>query len=765
MEPENIRKLFIVAGRVQGVGFRPFIWKLATACGLVGSICNTSAGVRIEVQGGKAMLDEFERHMREELPPLALVTSISGGILPPKSGETSFVILHSTSQGSGTVLVGPDVAICDDCLADIRDPGNSRFGYAFANCTNCGPRYSITGRIPYDRACTSMSCFEMCDSCAAEYTDPGNRRFHAQPIACEKCGPGLWLVEREDLFSANTRKKNDSEAIARLCKALLAGKIAALRGLGGFQLACDARNETAVAELRRRKHRPHKALAVMVADVAGARQFCQVNSREEAWLEGRQKPIVLCRNRADPVSPLSGLIAPDTDSTGIMLPYTPMHALLLDWLANNGMSNPAIVLTSANPSGEPICLGNREALERLADLADVWLLHDRDILCRVDDSVLSLQGGKEIFLRRARGFVPEPVPLAGTGPVVLGTGAQLKATFCLTRADQAFLSQHIGDLDSPACMDFYEETLGHMQRLLEVEPEAIVHDLHPDFMTTSFASAMAQQKGIPQIALQHHVAHAMACLAENGIYEPALALCLDGSGLGDDGVVWGGELLLVDPGAPAWQRLGGLEPFRLPGGEAAIREPWRIASGMGHKCGNPAERAVLEMLKANINCPVTTSAGRLFDAVSAKLGLCGAISYEGQAAMRLEKCASQWLASNPMPDISLPALIRRGGLWMLDSQAIFDLCDPERPEYSAALFHFCLARGFVELARQAAAEHGIARVALSGGVMQNRIMSGLLSDLLVAAGLEPVQHRLLPPGDGCISYGQAVWGRQALAKA
>lgn len=764
VQPEGnndiLRAGLTVNGQVQGVGFRPFVWRLASEEGLSGFCQNTSAGVRIEVQGSAGAVARFEQRLTSELPPLARITGLQRESLPSVPAESGFAIRESSGHAGQNVLVSPDVAICADCVADIRSPENPRFRYPFTNCTNCGPRYSITARIPYDRQFTSMACFSLCANCAAEYTDPANRRFHAQPVACSRCGPRLWFVDQNDLAKGETApdSKNTADAIAKTCSALQKGQIIAIRGLGGFQLACDARNPAAVAELRRRKQRPHKALAVMAPDLEVCREICEIGKNEADLLSGQKKPIVLCRHR--PGLRLADWIAPDCDTIGLMLPYTPLHALLLDCLKG---TTPLLVMTSANPRGEPICLGNREALARLKNLADAWLLHDRDILCRVDDSVVAVPDGAPVFLRRARGYVPEPVALASAGPCCMGAGAELKTTFCLARGTQAFTSQHIGDMESPASLEFYEQTLSHLENLLEVRPELIVHDLHPDFLSTRLAKTLAAELAVPAIPLQHHAAHAASCLAENMIHSPALALCLDGSGLGSDGTVWGGELLLMDLSKPEWQRLGHLSPFPLPGGEAAIRSPWRISAGLQWQNGScPASaRPVVEMLERGLNSPLTTSCGRLFDAVSAQLGICREITYEGQAAIRLEKVATAWLEQHSASSLPVWDDIFEPELMQISSNRIFArIMGANEPGFAAAAFHCNLAAGLARMTLAAAERLGIRKIALTGGACQNRLLTGLLTRHLTEYGMEPLVQRLLPPGDGGLSFGQAVWGRQ-----
>ena len=525
---QHKRTALLAAGQVQGVGFRPFIYRLAVEGGLSGSVGNTSDGVRIEVQGPPEQVDAFAVRLRRELPPLARLTRLEITELPPVDGETEFVIVASHGHAGHSVLVSPDVGICEDCLRDMHTPGNPRFGYAFTNCTNCGPRYTITRSIPYDRATTSMACFPFCPRCEAEYRDPLDRRFHAQPVACPQCGPRLWLVDNPLLPPGGTLPPDSApanwpgpetlpseasmrDAVARAAALLREGHLLALKGLGGFQLACDARSARSVALLRLRKRRPHKPLALMVPDLATARELCDLAPEHEALLLCPEKPIVLCPARKGCLPPA---IAPDTAGIGLMLPYTPLHAVLFDELvrltATAGEPAPVLVMTSANASGEPICLGNREALRRLAHLADAWLLHDRDILVRVDDSVagvrpLPADGEKPaaapFFYRRARGYVPRPVMLPeawGTDlPCVLGAGGELKATLCLTRGNEAFVSQHVGDLENAPTFGFYEEVARHLQDLLEVRPAAVVCDLHPDFLSTRHATELARREGLP----------------------------------------------------------------------------------------------------------------------------------------------------------------------------------------------------------------------------------------------------------------------------
>ena len=833
-----VRRAFVASGQVQGVGFRPFVYRLAAEGALCGTVGNTSEGVRMEVQGTPEQVQRFGLRLRNELPPLARLTGVEEHDLPLVEDETAFRIVSSSGQAAHSVLVSPDMGVCADCLADMRDPNNPRHQYAFTNCTNCGPRYTITHSIPYDRAVTSMSCFPLCPQCSAEYADPSDRRFHAQPVACPVCGPHLWFVDAASARMGHTAptQENQQDALEKAVQTLLDGGILALKGLGGFQLACDARNAQSLQELRRRKTRPHKPLALMVGDLTTARALCDLTPEHEALLQSPEKPVVLCPRRcaprpgeaqpsaeADPAAWLPHEVAPDTGKVGIMLAYTPLHAVLFDRLTQHSGQRsglaPVLVMTSANAGGEPICLGNREALNRLVHLADAWLLHDRDILVRVDDSVVTLQPGlppaasnepaqaasllaEPLFYRRARGYVPRPVFLPRAeqkAPCVLGTGAELKATICLTRGAEAFVGQHIGDLENPATLAFYEEVVAHLEKLLEVRPEALVCDAHPNFLSTRYAEARAQREGLPLWRLQHHAAHAAAVLAENSHYGPALALCLDGTGLGDDGTVWGGELLFMELEQAHWRRVGRLSPFALPGGDAAVRQPWRIALALRALCQQAeiplpplhspwlpeqeqAAAAVAEMLQRGINCPATSSCGRLFDAVAAQLGLCLATTYEGQAAIRLEDAASKAPApiraalEGKARDRDVAPLIWPVGiactedLLEMDSAGLFAHVAQAQAQgmdasEAAARFHLSLARALAALAGRAARKLGATAVGLTGGVLQNATLARLLPLVLAEQGLTALTHHELPPGDGGLSLGQAVWGRRMLATA
>lgn len=766
-----IRRRFVVTGQVQGVGFRPFVYRLALEGGLSGSVRNAPEGVVIEVQGAAEKVATFGRDLANKTPPLARIVSLDSREATPVSGESAFRIKISESGTGHNVLISPDVATCPDCLDDMADPANRRFQYPFTNCTNCGPRYTITRSIPYDRATTSMACFPLCPACREEYENPLDRRFHAQPNACPVCGPKVWLASPE----GETLIENDA-AIHAVAQALAQERIAAIKGLGGYHLACDATSDAAVESLRTRKRRPSKPLAVMVPDLETLSRIAEANEAEKALLSGDRRPIVLLRAREG--GPLSRHVSPDTPEVGLMLPYAPLHHVLFRHLreAMGPDRLPALVMTSGNLSAEPIALGNREALARLSQIADVFLPHNRDILIRTDDSVTRIIEGNTQFLRRARGYAPSPVHLASDGPSVVGLGPLLKCTLCVTKGDQAFLSQHIGDLENLETYDFYQEILEHLISVLRVEPEAVVADLHPDYMSSRFA---LEQEKWPVYRLQHHYAHIYAALAENRHEGPALGLALDGTGYGEDGTLWGGECLFVDPATQTHKRLGHFSPMALPGGEAAILNPWRIAKsclyalGMDHPGSRiqpwetdhgQASSLVGQLLEKNLNCPQTTSCGRLFDAVSALLGLRLSIEYEGQAAILLENVQDRLERGAYACELDAT-----GDAMLIDTLGLFRQAAEDVKRGVAAgvvsrRFHAGLIRGLTALALEGASREGVSVVALSGGVMQNRTLAAELPLALEAVGLTPLSHRLVPPNDACISLGQASFGKHIRGK-
>jgi len=802
MSNADIRRRLIVTGQVQGVGFRPFIFRLAEELKLAGTVRNAPEGVVIEIQGLPKLVDQFAKRVEREQPPLSRILRVTVQDIPAELGASGFCICKSSAGAGNDVLISPDTATCPDCEAELFDKSNRRFLYPFINCTNCGPRFTITRSVPYDRPNTSMHCFPLCPDCQREYDNPRDRRFHAQPNACPVCGPKVWLADRSGMVVARR-----DEAMRKLAAILMQGGIAAVKGLGGFHLVCDATNQEAVRELRRRKRRPHKPLAVMVPNLDTVRALAQVTKPEEELLTGRARPIVLCSKVRG--APLAESVAPDVDHVGLMLPYTPLHLVLFQrygrLLSQERQHMPAaLVMTSGNISDEPICLGNREALGRLGEIADIFMFHNRDILIRCDDSVLRvLPGTDEVqFLRRARGFVPQPVFLAESGPSVMGLGPELKCTLTLTKGDQAFVSQHLGDMENIETLGFHHEISEHFQDILEVQPALVVRDQHPNFLTTSVAQEMARKTGVTTAILQHHFAHAHAALAENKHQGPALCLALDGTGFGTSQPnlggstwsIWGGECLLVDTMTLRQERLAHLAEFSLPGGEAAVHEPWRLAQAMLWELdieasgvrGAPAwpwlpeyeqaSRFLPQILRKNLNCPLTSSCGRLFDAVSSMLGLCQRMTYEGQAAIMLERAQDLSIPLREAAVYPCPLMKNTGGERLdadkapreLDTYSLFrellrDLASGVPVPVMARRFHASLIMGLANMAKHFAKIHGIEHVALSGGVMQNMTFAIELPAELASRGLIPLTHKQLPPNDGCVSLGQAAYGQRLLA--
>jgi hydrogenase maturation protein HypF len=750
------RVRFEVHGAVQGVGFRPFVWRLAHALSLSGWVRNDIAGVFIELEGEEEALRAFRRALDEAPPRLARIREILESSTEP-SGESGFRILPSEGAGARTTLVLPDVATCSACLAEILDPKDRRHLYPFANCTDCGPRFTIVTDLPYDRPATTMAAFTLCPECRAEYEDPRDRRFHAQPIACPACGPTVeaWSPDGEVVARRH-------EAIVAAAEALREGKVVAVKGLGGFHLMCDARSEDAVAALRRRKSREEKPLALMVRDVAMGRALADVSPEAEALLGGPEAPIVLVPRRQD--AAVAAGVAPGRPELGLMLPATPLHHLLL---RETGFP---LVATSGNRSEEPIATDEREALTRLAGMADLFLVHDRPIARHVDDSVARLVAGAPRLLRRARGWAPLPVAVRADLPVILGVGAHMKTAVALSIGRQVFVSQHIGDLETPEALEAFARVIADFERLYGVSPEAVAHDLHPGYASTVFAKKLAAERGIPAIAVQHHHAHLAACLAENEIDGPALGVCWDGTGYGTDGSVWGGEFLLGD--AADFARVAHIRPFRLPGGEAAVREPRRTAlalllesrgrSVLSREELEPvraftlAERDILaQMLARSVNAPVTTSAGRLFDAAASLLGLVQRSAFEGQAAMAVE--AAALAAPAGAGAYPFPLVKRNGAPALLDWEPLVDALLEDRAKGApagvmAARFHAALADGISAAARQA----GSQRVALTGGCFQNKLLTELAVERLRADGIEVLLHGAVPPNDGGIGVGQVL---------
>lgn len=760
---ERQRVRLLVHGVVQGVGFRPWIYNLAKRLGLYGFVLNSAFGAAIEVEGNHAAVAGFELALRAEAPPLARITSVERTQLE-LVGDTEFVIRASLADPLAFTPLPPDIAACDECLAEVRDEGDRRFAYPFANCTNCGPRYSIILDIPYDRPMTTMAGFAMCASCLAEYEDPANRRFHAQPNACALCGPRLRLVvpgADEDVGGDAT---STLRVLRRVAEMLEQGKIVAWKGLGGYQLACDARQGIAVAELRRRKHRSEKAFAVMVESTDVAAAVCCIDAAERAALAGGSRPIVLLTRREG--SPLATEVSPENPLTGVMLPSTPMHDLLFRVLRERKQPDDApvaLVMTSGNVSDEPIEIDEAGAEERLAGIADAFVHHDRPIHNRVDDSIVRVFEGAPMVLRRARGYAPGPVWLGSGDTQVLACGAQQKSTFCLTRAGFALSSQHLGDLENYETLHFFEQTLERMMRLFHVAPTVIAHDLHPDYLSTKFALGRASEK---TIAVQHHHAHIASCMAEHGLEGKVLGVAWDGTGFGTDGTIWGGEFLVAD--LAEFTRFAHLRNVLLAGGDRAVKEPWRVArsylrDAFGERLPAvvrprvDASKAVLldAMLARGVATVASSSAGRLFDAVASILGLRETVSFEGQAAMLLEFAATAdhdasyefGLAGEGPLEVDLRAMVRA---------IVVDLEGRESTAVIATRFHNTLARVIVEVCGRMREASGLSRVCLSGGCFQNvKLLRGAV-DGLRKAGFEVYFHSQVPANDGGISLGQAA---------
>ena len=750
-----------IRGAVQGVGFRPFVYRLAHELALSGSVCNDGDGVAIDAQGPYEVLAQFARRLRDDAPPLSRVEDITATPLATltQTQTHAFTILPSR-KGAVHTAIPPDTATCRDCLHELFDPHDRRHRYAFINCTQCGPRYTITRALPYDRASTSMAGFALCPACRREYEDPLQRRFHAEPNACAVCGPSLRLVDAQGRAIAG-------DAIAQTLAMLRAGAIVAIKGLGGFHLACDAQQAATVARLRQRKQRDQKPLALMVANVVSARALAELNPAQATLLAAPERPIVLLPRRTD-AAPLAG-VAPGLTELGLMLPCTPIQYLLfheaagrptgLDW--QHEAQALTLVMTSANPAGEPIVRDNNEALARLAGIADAVLMHDRDIVTRCDDSVLRVgAGGAARFVRRARGYTPRPIKLARAGPAVLACGAWLKNTVCVTRGDEAFLSPHIGDLDTAASCAALEEAVAHLCAVLDVRPEVVAHDRHPDFFSSRYAVSYALARGLPCVAVQHHHAHIAAVAAEHHVTTPLLGLALDGVGLGDDGAAWGGELLRVH--GASFSRIGHLRPLAQPGGDTAARQPWRMAAAALHALGRgheittrfahqPAAEAVAQMLARDLRCPPSSSMGRCFDAAAALLGVCELNAFEGQAAMLLQARAAGGACTDAATGLVL--LTSDGGLDALPLLA--RLADEPDAARGAALFHRALADGLARWVAQAAAATGLRQVALGGGCCLNTLLSSLLTLHLTALGLQVLHAQQAPPNDGGIALGQA----------
>lgn len=759
-EAQAVRRARVrVSGTVQGVGFRPNVYRLAEERGLGGWVRNDEHGVLIEVEGRPADIEGFVAAVRDEAPPLAEISSLEVAELEP-SGAREFRIVGSSAGAAPDAPVTADAATCAECLAELRDPANRRYRYPFTNCTNCGPRFTIVRGVPYDRPLTTMAGFEMCPACRAEYEDPSDRRFHAQPNACPACGPRTTLVDRHGRVLPLRGARDPVEAAAAL---LRDGTILAVKGIGGFHLAARADCEAAVATLRARKQRDDKPFALMAPDLHAAAALVELTEAERILMEGRERPIVIARRRRE--AAVAGAVAPASPDLGVMLPYAPLHHLLAD---DCGC---VLVMTSGNLSDEPICFHDSEALARLGKIADAFLLHDRPIETRTDDSVVravdaTLQAAP-LVMRRSRGYVPRAarLPLPARVPL-LACGAELKSTFCVAKGASAWVSHHVGDLKNLETLESFTEGVAHFERLFAVQPELVVHDLHPDYLSTRYALG---RDGTATLAVQHHHAHLAAVLAEHGEAGPAVGAIYDGAGLGIDGTVWGGEILAG--GLRSFERPGLLFPVRLPGGDAAAREPWRMACAWLAACGERPElparlagaveprawEAVCELARTGVNSPLTTSAGRLFDAVAAICGIRSISTYEGHAAMELESAATAaWPPSDPYtiavegsePLVldARPAILR----------AVEEAAAGVATGTIAARFHAALATATAEACARAAERIASERVVLAGGVFQNRLLLEATATDLRDRGLRALLPLELPPNDGAISYGQAA---------
>lgn len=752
-----------VEGTVQGVGFRPYVYRLSHELGLGGWVLNDAEGVVLEVEGAPQPVDEFFSRLEVEAPPLALVERVVREGRHP-TGEREFTIRSSATEGRASAPVTPDSATCEDCLRELLDPTNRRYRYPFINCTNCGPRFTIVRGVPYDRPLTTMAAFQMCQACRAEYEDPSDRRFHAQPNACPRCGPRVW-------FAQAGGGELDGDAIDLAAAALRRGEVIGVKGLGGFQLCCDASNEAAVQTLRRRKHRPQKPFAVMCVDLDAVRALCEVSDAEAGVLAGTARPVVLLRLRdGDDARRLAPSVAPGLHELGVMLPYTPLHHLLL-----RSVTGP-LIMTSGNVSEEPIAKDNDEALRRLAAIADSFLLHDRDIYARYDDSVVRLFDGDERVIRRARGYCPLPVRVEGDAQV-LALGAHMKNTFCVLKGGNAFAGPHIGDLDSPLTLQHHDEALRTYLRLFRAEPTTVAADLHPDYASTQLAEHW-WARGAREVRVQHHHAHIASVMAEHGLRGTVLGVAFDGVGLGPDQSIWGGEFLLCDE--RSYARAGHLAAVRQPGGDAAAREGWRMAvaylAAAGGLPEHPAEalsgdglpderrwRLVSRLARSRDAAPVSTSAGRLFDAVASLLGIAHLSTFEAEAAMKLEALAATIGADRVRPlDTALMAGTgATGAPIVLDTVGLVQALVAERRRGRpvaelAAVFHESLAQAVTAACVELSSRHGVGRVALSGGVFQNALLSSRLERLLRDRDLEVYANRLVPANDGGISVGQAL---------
>ena len=771
---------FHITGIVQGVGFRPFVYGQATRLELTGWVCNTSAGVEIEVNGEPDRVSQFIQAIKTDIPPLARVDSIEWHQIPPNH-YNSFEIIESITLSDAFQPISPDICICPDCLNELFDPEDRRYRYPFINCTNCGPRLTIIDDIPYDRPNTTMRDFEMCEACKTEYNDPTNRRFHAQPIACPECGPQVSLkYSDKNKLTPSPETFMGDDAILETQKLIINGKIIAVKGLGGFHLACDATNPEAVAELRRRKLRVDKPFAVMILDLTTVEAHCVIEEQEREILLSRERPIVILHRSEG--STIASEITPKQDTLGVMLPYTPLHYLLF---AQPGLRSqsvqgkkpyiiPPLVMTSGNISEEPIAVTNDEALNRLSGLADAFLIHDRPIRTRCDDSVIRVYQGTTFPLRRSRGYAPYPVRLPFDSPQLLATGAELKNTFCIARDRYAFLSHHIGDMENFETLNSFEASISHYESLFRIKPEALAYDLHPNYLATRYALDRAQRESLILVGVQHHHAHIASCMVENSLPKdhPVIGVAFDGTGYGEDGAIWGGEFLLAD--YKGYQRLCHVKYMPLPGGDTAIRNPARIALAYLWASGfdwdtdlypvttfSAEELSVLRsQLELKINTPVTSSMGRLFDAVAALIGIRHKVNYEAQAAIELEALADP--DENGEYPFNIESIrdqqqvIFQINPLMLIESIITDLNKSIPIPTISARFHNSIARMVCRVSNDIHKEFGLNDVALSGGVWQNMTLLQRTISLLKANNFIVHIHHQVPTNDGGLALGQAV---------
>jgi hydrogenase maturation protein HypF len=765
MDAQSLRRRIEIQGTVQGVGFRPFVYRTAQTAGVHGYVLNCSTGVVIEAEGNPPAIGRFLNALRDELPPLARIDQINIAPSTP-NGERGFAIRESLAAESRFAFVPPDAATCPDCLRELTTPGDRRFHYPFINCTNCGPRYTIIRDVPYDRAKTTMAPFRMCAACQAEYEDPANRRFHAEPNACPYCGPSLALLSADELASGGVPEFNlRADALEETRRLLRAGAIVAIKGLGGFHLACAAADDRAVILLRERKRRSGKAFAIMVKDLAAARRLCEVTEADRALLENARRPIVLMRRRAE--ASISPNVAPGNDSLGVLLPYTPLHHLLFEGSPgpDGCLGCEALVMTSGNLSEEPIVSRNEDAWPQLKGLADYFLFHNRDIQTRVDDSVVRTFENREYPVRRSRGFAPDPIDLRMSVREILACGGELKNTLCLTKDHYAILSPHIGDLENLETMEFFREALGHLKRFFGISPEAVAYDLHPNYLSTRFA---LEESGLPAIGVQHHHAHIASCMADNGLNGRVIGVALDGTGYGTDGKIWGGEFLTCD--FAGFERRGHLRYIPLAGGDSAIRQPWRSGLAYLRDSFGPeaaqlslplirevdprARRFVEKMLDRKIQTIETSSCGRLFDAVASILGVRHQTTYEGQAAIELEAAASS--ASG-----TYPFALTGDTPFQVDLRPCIEAIARERQSGASvadisARFHRTMACVVRDACLRIRESDGLNRVCLSGGTFQNLRLLRHTLDQLRAQRFEVFVHRRVPTNDAGLSLGQAL---------